>query len=77
MSFLRDFMSFRKKDIKDYPPDVVLQVKSEDYKNHVPFERNDCLLVYLLQNEQLYEIVLQKAIPNHSLHADYRYFALF
>jgi len=71
MSFLRDLV-FRKKDINEYPPNVVVEVKSEDYKAHIPLERNDCLLLYQLQESQLYELVLQKAISHRGLLTDYR-----
>lgn len=73
MSFIRGFVtSFRKKDISEYPLNVVVEVKNEDYKSYQPFQREDCLVLYGLPDGSRFEIVLQKAMPNKGVEVGYR-----
>uniref|UniRef100_T1JT22 phospholipase A2 n=1 Tax=Tetranychus urticae TaxID=32264 RepID=T1JT22_TETUR len=72
MSFLRDFVgSFRKKDVSDYPFNVVVEVKNDDYKIHHVYQREDCLVLYGSPDSSRFEIVLQKAMPSKGIEVDY------
>ncbi|RWS00978.1 85/88 kDa calcium-independent phospholipase A2-like protein, partial [Dinothrombium tinctorium] len=52
--------------IIEYPWNKVVEVKLEDYIRHQVCDREECLLMYSLDEINLYEIVLQKDIPNKS-----------
>ncbi|KAI1303564.1 85/88 kDa calcium-independent phospholipase A2 [Halotydeus destructor] len=63
MDFLREYIgNLRKKPISEYPVNQVVEVKAEDYVHHIPFCRDDSLLVYGLNESQLYEIVYQRDV---------------
>ena len=61
MDFFREYIgNLRRRPIGEYPFFQVVEVKAEEYIHHIPYCREDTLLVYGLPDIQLYEVVLQK-----------------
>ena len=61
MEFFREYIgNLRRRPIAEYPFNQVVEVKPEEYIHHIPYCREDGLLVYGLPDIQLFEVVLQK-----------------
>lgn len=62
MDFLREYIGkLSRKPINEYPFTQVVEVKAEEYVHHIPYCREDSLLVYgLPEPGGLFEVVLQK-----------------